>query len=243
MKRAICLVLVLMVCITPCVLAEEITFRGIPWGSSMAEVEKALDLEYFYSYDDASMLKWRSVCEYDYSYAYDHPAGWSASSYGSDALTVAGYKACPTIYCAYGLSDDGKVLRGRAESIFYLGGYEFDVVDCDAAYRDIKEKLTGLYGEGVEEVTVEEGFYYTDSGNGSFDYEVRKTTWANSNGTGIKLHAVVSELNDPAIYTNSLSLWYGKTDMDDYLDELQAAIHREMVEAENASRSASVDGL
>ena len=36
--------------------AEEITFRGIPWGSSVTQVEQAFDSDIFFNtFDDADM--------------------------------------------------------------------------------------------------------------------------------------------------------------------------------------------
>lgn len=247
MKRLVCLVLVLMVCLTPCVLAEEITFRGIPWGSSMAEVEEALNLERLYVYSEDHPGKWEYVHnQYSIYGIPGYCSAWSAQSF-SDELTVAGYSAYPSVYCVYGLAENGEVLRAKEDSVFYLGGYAFDVIDSRATFDDLKEKLTSVYGVGTETVEYDEVYRVSSTGSGVssgvYNKETRCVAWYGENNTGVKLCGVFSDNEAVGNGENYVSVWYGKTDMNDYLDELQAAIHGEMVEAENASRSTSIDGL
>ena len=179
----------------------------------------------------------------DWEHIDDYPAGWQVYFLGLEGLKVAGYEAIGGAYCAYGLSDNGEVLKERQDSTLYAGGYVFTVIDHETAYLDLKAKLNGLYGEGVEEVEDGESWYATANGSGKYHYEVRCTTWNGDNNTQVKLHCTLSDLDDPLMDENNICLWYGKSDADEYLEKLQSALYQEKLHAEQGSRNEDTSGL
>lgn len=65
-RRAFSLILAVMTVtalLVPCAMADGITFRDIPWGSSQTEVEKAMDAEGIdlWVYEDYNMRRWDGI--------------------------------------------------------------------------------------------------------------------------------------------------------------------------------------
>jgi len=242
-KKLFCVIFVFML-LVPTALADELLFRSIPWGTSISDVDKSLDLDYFFIHEEQNMRRWGSIeQQFDFEHINDYPAGWYGYSLGIEDLKVAGYNALPTIYCAYGLTDDGVILREAEDSIFYAGGYAFAVIDHEATYYDLKNKLESLYGIGEETVNEGKSYYASVNGNGEYAYKTYTVVWRGDNETEIKLYCMLSELNDPLLDENNVVLWYGKANMDAYLDELQTVIHQEKLQNEEKNRNHDLSGL
>lgn len=243
MKKIICSFLTIML-LTTSAFAAEITFRDIPWGVSMSEVEKAFAKKLFFTHDEYQMRYWSNIeQDFDLEHIGDYPSGWYGYSAALGELRVAGYDALPIMFCAYGLSSDDKVLRDKDKSVFYAGGYAFAVIDHESTYFDLREKLTGLYGDGIEKIDDGEGVYSAVNGNGTYHYESRCTTWIGDNNTSVKLYCHLNDADDSMIGANTISLWYGKPNADEYLEKLQNVIHREKLLEEQANRSGDISGL
>lgn len=219
--------------------AEEITFRGIEWGSNMAEIEKELEV---YSIDDSMMRRWSVIEEaFDWAHMNDYPCGWYAFGMPKD-LNVGGYDICSIqLFCAWKLSDTGEILREKQESEFYAAIYSFAVVDIEATYNDLKEKLSSLYGTPLESTESREGYYANAGGSGKYIETVRVSEWYGENNTGVRLRSCSSDVE--SLNAEEITISYGKTDADQRIERLQTALKAEALEKENASRGTNTDGL
>lgn len=251
MKRVLAMIvcLVLLGSMAPSALADEILFRGIPWGSSITEVDAALREEQgfsdgLYMSDEYYMRRWDNIeSRFDVIHNDMYASGWHGSDYGDDDTVVAGYKVGRTqVYCAYGIGEEGTILRDEEDSIFYAASYAFDVLDFEATYYDLQAKLNSLYGE-CEETTYEgEGYYASATYSGRFNSFEMLSVWRGDNDTEVKLYCYVDDIEEIR-YDECVALFYGKTDFDPHLDALQTAMYNEELAAEIASRSSNTDGL
>lgn len=243
MKKFFCVFLV-FISLASNALADVILFRDIPWGTSISVVEQNIDLDYFFIHEEQNMRRWSAIEQpFDFEHINDYPAGWYGYSVGIEDFKVAGYNALPTVYCAYGMSDDGVILREAEDSIFYAGGYTFAVIDHKATYLDLKDKLESFYGMGEETISEGTSYYASANGNGEYAYKTCTVVWQGDNETQIKLYCMLSELNDPLLDENNVVLWYGKANMDAYLDKLQTAIYQEKLQKEKNNRNHDMSGL
>lgn len=242
--RIAALVMALVLMCSVGALGDEITFRGIPWESSMEEVERLLNMEYFFTYDENQMRRWEDIAYItNFEHYYDYSAGWYGYCF-SGQMKVAGYPVSLDVYCMYTVDEDGQILRDKSESKLYAASYNFDVVDYEATYRDLKGKLTALYGECTETIETEEGIYVDGEKNGTYNSEFRISTWSGDNNTGIKLFCELSDLPNLILNHSQVLLCYGKTDVDSKLDALQNALANERLEKEQLERgSDNMEGL
>lgn len=246
-SRAVSLVLAVLtiaVLLAPCVQAEGITFRNIPWGSSQTEVEKVMDAEGvdLWVYEDYSMRRWDGIeQQFDWEHSKDMPCGWYSIAFSCN-LTVAGYNVHNVeTYCVCGTSGNGEISQSKDDGLFYIGAYTFDVIDHEAAYGDLKEKLCSIYGECDEKLKNGSGFHFGTKGSGEYHYIERTATWNGDNETSVKLYCYTSDYDDDSGIR--VAIYYGKTDMDEYIDSLQAKMKADALQAERDSRSTSKDGL
>ena len=246
-RRAFSLILAVLTAtalFVPCAMAEGITFRGIPWGSSQTEVEKAMDAEGIdlWVYEDYNMRRWDGIeQQFDWEHSKDIPCGWYSTAFGCN-LTVAGYNVhYVETYCVCGTPENGKISQSKDDSIFYIGAYTFDVIDHRAVYEDLKEKLCSIYGECEEKAKNGSGFHFGAKGSGEYHYTERTATWNGDDETSVKLYCYTSDYDDDNDIR--VAIYYGKTDMDGYIDSLQAKMKADALQAERDSRSASKDGL
>lgn len=222
--------------------ADEITFRGIPWGSSMSRVEEKLSDKQLSVRDEAGMRRWENIQSvYDPNYFDEYPSGWSGDSWAK--TDVAGYDAYIKVYCAYDLKADGSVDRNKENSEFYAAKYDFSVMDYDTAYNALKSKLTSLYGTGKETVENYKPFYAFDGKSGYYHQEAKCTVWNGDNNTAVKLYCITEDLDIEILSSKTLSICYGKTDKDEDLDKLQKAIYQEKLGEEYKRQSSSTNGL
>lgn len=245
MKKAIAVILVFLI-VSSVAYADEITFRDIPWDSSMSEIEKLLDLDFFYTYDEATIRRWKNITEkVDWEYINDYSDGWEYiyMGYGEHAIKVAGYDVIMNVACRYGIEENDEILKGKSDSVLCSASYSFDVIDHTAAYEDLKSKLTSLYGEGTETTDVLEGYYCGVKSSGEYHTTVKITTWIGENNTEAKLYCSVDDVDDPLLQNDSLALYYGKADEDKNIDRLQELLHIEALKREQESRSNDTSGL
>ena len=132
---------------------DEITFRGIPWYATKAEVEAIL------FEGGAEKAGWSSSSNDIYRLS---GTNFSSVTLGSDrvddggykgwyrGIDVAGYTPSETYACYYFPIENGKVVRDEENAKFYFGWYQFDKSDFanhSAIFDDLLEKLTSVYGE------------------------------------------------------------------------------------------------
>ncbi|MDD5791480.1 MAG: hypothetical protein PUD22_02720 [Erysipelotrichaceae bacterium] len=245
MKKIICTIFIAILvlnCITA--IADEITFRDIPWGVSMSEIERQLGSDTLYVLEDTQIRRWKGIEEeFDTGHMSDYPDGYEAYYFGDNGIKVAGYDVQPIIYCVYGMTDSGEVLMGKDQSVFYMAQYQFDVIDHESAYLDLKEKLSSLYGKGYNKQSSETGIYATESSSGRYSKTLTATTWLGDNGTAVELYCVMYDKPDASPTGNIVAICYGKPEMDAYIDSLQEAIYQQNLETEHSSRSSDTSGL
>ena len=233
MRKMFCL-LITMLLLVSIAQADEIMFRGIPWGSSIDEVKDALAaMGSSFVYKDTNMLSWDACKPYGYDF-FEYPTGHKLSLIpATEDFKVAGYSVENiTVYCAYGLEDG--VQKKSKDSNFYLASYIFDVVDVRAAYNDLKKKLNQLYGDG--EIA---------TGNATMVWAMYKqeaVEWHGDNETGILLNVVTT--NEGSDFNmDSLMLFYGKTNSKEMLNTICDTIRQELIGEERHSKTNSIDGL
>ena len=222
-KIAAMLICVLLLCSVG--IAEEITFRDIPWGSNINEFEDSFGFDV--GGIEGFLPHWssfRPVSSIDrsrYSVGYDVTI-WPKSI----TFQVAGYDLDFIFaYFYYGV-DNGSLDKSPDSSEFYMAEYIFDVEDVSGAYMDLRAKMTSLYGEGEDE-----------NGNPSEDYY--STVWYGENDTAVRL---LVKSNSP--YEGfSIRLVYGKTNSDDYVEYLEELARMEQIQEEQVNRLESTDGL
>lgn len=245
MKKFLTFILVFLT-ISSVACAEEITFRGIPWGSSMSEIEDSFDSDMFYTYDEATVRRWKNITEQvDWEHLYDYPDGWEClyMGFGEYAMKVAGYDVIMSVACRYDIGENDEILKDKSDSVLCSASYTFDVIDYVAAYDDLKAKLTSLYGDGIETTDTDEGYHWGMNTSGEYHTTVKLTTWVGENDTEAKLYCSVDDVDDPLLQNDLLVLYYGKTSEDENIERLQKLLHVEALSNEQESRNDDTSGL
>lgn len=195
MKKLVSVVLVLaMMCCAAS--ADEILFRGNHWGSKYSDVTAEMQYVGRWYDDELHFVDWMDL-NIDYS---KESNGFDVIGYTDDEdFKVAGYSV-NTISLLFLYSTNGvEVIKDIQDSELFGAQYSFQVMDLEIAYTDLKEKLSGLYGDGKE---------------GKNEYgDMTFVTWAGDNDTAVKLIT-----DGYGIYIR-----YGKTD-NRILEELNAAL-------------------
>lgn len=243
-KRIVCAVIVIAL-LAPTAFADEITFRGIPWGASVADVEAAMEKDgiRFYTYNERQMRRWEGLEQaFDFDHLYDEPCGWYAYAM-PNGFEVAGYPVASIgVSCVWGYSASGEIQKEKEDSNFYIAVYAFDVIDKEAAYKDLQEKLSSLYGTYTEKS--KSGTYFhidSDGSGGECGYREWISEWDGDDNTAVKLYCYSADREGDS--SECVSIYYGKTDMDEYIDALQEIIKEDLIRQEQARRNSSVDGL
>lgn len=186
---------------------KEIVFRGIPWGTSMAELEKMKMFDYFGSYDSSMPFEENFATVPDWRLAFGgtefHTGHKAICAVYGDGLKVGGYKVTGiNLYCMYG-TKYGALNREKDASQFFAADYEFDPIDYKAAYYNLQEKLTDLYGEGEVKTESAESFFLVDKG--CFDYTQIGviTIWNGKNDTHVLLFG--SWIENESQYENDVN--------------------------------------
>ncbi len=219
MKKFTGLVLALiMLCSTAS--AEEILFRGIPWGTNVLDVLSSLELIDADGVDKNSGVdvhKLVHVYESDVEefgsqrligYSSFEDCGYICTPVIASDMVVAEYKvAWLELQFLFGITDE-KVSCKKSDSEFYSGKYEFRPDDYVSAYEDLVGKLTWLYGEPVVEETVENDSYFTKHRHEKY------ARWDGANDTSVLLY-VKYYTDDTNKYQYELSIEYAKTDIED----------------------------
>lgn len=199
MKKLICTLLVFLTFATPA-LADEILFRGIPWGSNVSDVLDAMP-----KYSNESSFGWETRIDAWNSFNADYGKsknGETPTIYYYGDLSVAGYKVSSiTFQFLFSVNAEGVVERSKDELLLRGAMYQLEVADIEMASDDLAEKLTNLYGKG-------------EKGTNELDNQI--ITWYGDNNTGVCL-----EYSDDYIV-----IWYGNTD-ESVISNLDNALARE----------------
>lgn len=203
---------------------DGITFRGIPWFSTVEATEKAIGQVSEYKY--ASDLRRLGYIDYsNVTTGADRVDGDLGCNVSYAGLSVAGYQPSSSIACYIFPIVDGQIVRDIQSAQIYMGYYTFeseDYGDLSIVYDDLARKLEQLYGKGNESSTE----YYTN------------TVWQDDTGNVIRLRK-----DNDASY---LTLAYVASTADSRLDDMAVAYVDEKTREEDAIRNENVnntDGL
>jgi len=129
---------------------KEILFRQMPWGTNYIDVTKAFKGMHindfkggasWYNWDIEQICTGKSKEKYKYDYI-----NMSAIIY--DTIEVAGYKSTETdLFFAYLPEENGLLTHDYSDTAFYGARYIFNPADIDNMEKDLKNKLSSLYGE------------------------------------------------------------------------------------------------
>lgn len=130
---------------------EPILFRGIPWGSSYAEIAQEVELDDLYAqkgYGVADRL-WKGD-------SLDYDVGTEGYASYTTFPKVAGYQASYVVLDFAMVPDEdghlpmdeyGEVVPDPERTRLYAGIYFIYASDEYAAFEDLSNKLTSLYGD------------------------------------------------------------------------------------------------
>lgn len=260
MKRSFVLIITILVLISTCAYADEVMFRNIPWGSSAETLEKELktDGAYITSMDGFAIpypaLFKTSHSKQGFASMQDgvnqsrEEIAWLTTAIFMTPLKVGGYEVeSISAYSFYGLSD-GVVLKEKKDSVFYAAEYTFNVRDKEAAYKDLKEKLSILYGDAIE---IEDNDVLT-----SYAFETPKKINAKMYISVWNIRAddvtviLNMECNDgpeddinASVWYNCLTLSYVKASYESQIQKVDAVMGGYLDNAEKENAVSDFDGL
>lgn len=154
MKKAIALLFVLALllnCAAGLAEAAETTilFRGIPWGTSLAEIQReGLPLQTPYHSPSISSIAYRMYGgeKKDY-YSGDVAVNVMYTSEGLSQIKVAGYTVDRIVFNFAYVPVDGKLVDNYENTALYCALYMFAPSNYNEVLEDLANKLTLLYGD------------------------------------------------------------------------------------------------
>lgn len=218
----------------------EITFRNMAWGVSATEFTANMEAAGVYAKPKkATIYSWErtNLPETDVSYAsMPSDRGFVYTVKPTD-FSVAGVPVSKIeAYFTYGY-DDENVYDTPEQSSLIHAAYKFDdVVDRQATFAILHQKLCGLYGD----VPVQQSTKSSSSHTAYHDYAI----WYGPNDTALLLHYNTYLKPDGTVYDGYVlhfGLYYGKSNSVQLIKELDAAVARE--ELESIMNAGSTDGL
>lgn len=223
--RRLSALLLTMFLLVPAAQAEEIAFRGIPWGISVLEVQKHIQEQFDMSAEmfldpQKNCLPYSAAMAEEYlTPQTEHKCGYANMQFARNQ-SVAGYKLYSIEWHAFfGETQDGISLE-CADSEFYFAEYSLKADDIEIAYADLQGKLSYLYGECT---TTKEQDTYTDK-------YTCTSTWHGDNNTAVTLFAKYTTHKDKD-KSGKVYLRYYKTDCDEKLQSIDKAVKQmELVE-------------
>lgn len=260
MKRFVAMIVSFVVLLSAFALADDVTFRDIPWGSSVEALEKSLKADGGYvSSMDGYPVPYAALFKTSHSkqgfatleggsYQTREGIGWFTNAFFMTPLKVGGYDVpSVTTYAFYGLSD-GVISKDKKDAVFYAAEYTFEVRDKEAAYNDLKEKLSILYGNVIE---IEDNDSLTSLA-GDSPIEIKaKMHLAMWDIRGEDVFIVLNmesndgpedDINATAWY-NCLTLSYIKTSYEPQMQKLDAMMGGQLDEAEKENAVSDFGGL
>ena len=220
----------------------EILFREIPWGTTSKEAEKILED----SEIDAYASIWaESLILYPESLISPYPSdgvpGGGNVVYAHH-LTAGGYPvSIAQLHFAYSIINDS---IDRNNDYFYSAVYHLDVVEDEAVYNDLLQKMNTIYGEGEELTGTLSGYLASPDYNGKYKHTVTRTTWYGANNTFVTLQWIFDDNPAESIQNScGVSIVYGKTDADLLLKDIEKALNAEKAAADRENAHGNNVGL
>ena len=158
-----------------------------------------------------------------------------------DDIKVAGYDLSGIhIFCAYP-AEDGRIIPDSSKSEFYLAYNNFDVLDTQGTFDDLREKLSSIYGSYEENVDEGHVTYYFESGPVEYNLAKKSIVWTRGN-TSVKMYCVF-DVDAEGPQQGTVYIYYGRTDYDEKLENLNRLKYLELVEVEQNNRTNETNGL
>lgn len=226
MKKTIVLLLTLLTLCTVA-LADEITFRNIPWGSNIEEVQSLLikDMAIWEEWSFSPKDAWMPYSEAMTSeYILDLCSTSENCGYNYEPRpykqNIAGHRLTSlSLYAHYGENTNG-ISKEPVDTVFYAAEYTLAVdSDIEAAYDELQGKLSYLYG------TCESAEVWNSSSLYREGQYTCMSTWYGDNATAVTLYC---EYPVQESYRNHcyIKLRYYKTDCDEKLDIIKVAVEQ-----------------
>lgn len=187
---------------------KEFTFLGIAWGSDISAVKETLNeqgLSHYYGnyfvrvpdwdFKNQILLGMYETCSDDYGeslFCYSFENGFNIAGYSPDNISF------------HFLYDSASYSKDNPRTVLVDTIIYFNIHDPYEAYKDLKNKLTTLYGQPTT----------YQSSDMQYDY---LSVWYGSNNTGIILQCSMSKTNKDAYLVR---LTYGKTNTRKMIDSL-----------------------
>ena len=211
-------------------IAEEIMFRGIPWGSAADYTCDKLN-------KDGLSLFLTTPEDYSAIATYRVKNMVSASMYGNASseqgltafaleypmdLKVAGYNPSTVMTFFVYRPHEEELVYDLKYTAFYAGLYTFIPENIDGMFSDLKEKLTSVYGEFVheggseiiEEILGEKTFMWS-----SFEPDQKVAVWETDESYLFLISNKMPDGADPTFYRDSISIVYAAKESDKWIDE------------------------
>lgn len=220
---------------------EEILFRDMPWMEDAISVNNLLGDFGLYKRDPEEA--WFIYTWNDLKLHSDYTMGYDIGIIGDEKTVVGGHIIDSSwLYFLYDFN--GTSINTNPENThFYIANYMFQTKDVESAYNDLYIKMTNLYGTATVNITTHNGSYFYTTPSVSYKGETRTAIWYGANNTAVK---IIAEINTPEDRvaevkeaTESIEMWYGKTDMDDTIRQMEAFLEQQAI----GSEKNSTDGL
>jgi len=190
---------------------KEILFRDMPWGTSYSDVDRLFpefgDVYLRKGEEEGSPYDIRTIISTEKSSGFENEISAKATYYEND-MKVAGYPINEVeFFFAYPVMD-GDVLDTDPDLKCYAARYQMIPSDLVDAEKDLKEKLSSLYGQPD----------FSDVYTSPY-VNITYTIWYGANNTGVALSRREIELFLPS----DICINYFTLDGDDWLREASDA--------------------
>ncbi len=209
--------------------AEEdapILFRDIEWGVSLPEALEGMPegVKFFNIEPGTSLTVYGEMFDtYNFYLDGDIIGYVSAMSSSLEGIKIAGYELSGIIMrFAFVPNEDGLLIQDDQHTKLYFAQYKLCPKDLDAAYTDLTEKLSALYGE-PDSVTSEN--YLVDK---------NYTAWEGADNTMLVLYSEVYPSGSKGI-----EIRYGTLDGDEWMQQANDAL----IKQESIEAVSNIDGL
>lgn len=220
---------------------KDILFRDLPWLEDAITINSLLGD--FGSYKRAPEEAWFVYTWDDLDLRSDFALGYNIGIVGDENTLVGGHIIDSAwLYFLYDF-DGSSINTDPNETHFYIAQYNFMTKDVESTYDDLFSKLSDLYGEATVGITTHSGSYFKTEPAVSYKGETRTAIWYGTNNTAVK---IVAEINFPEErasevkeVTEKIEMWYGKTNMDETIRQMEAFLENEAIGTNKESK----DGL
>lgn len=203
-----------------------ILFRDIEWGASLPEALDGMPegVKFFNIEPGTSVTVYGEMFDTHNFHLDGDIIGYvSAMSSSLEGIKIAGYELSGIIMrFAFVPDEDGLLIQDDQHTKLYFAQYKLSPKDLDAAYADLTEKLSSLYGE-PDSVTSEN--YLVDK---------NYTAWEGADNTILVLYSEVYPSGSKYI-----EIRYGTLDGDEWMQQAYDAL----IKQESIDAVSNIDGL